>query len=1400
MRLKNLFYPPPAPPGFGKGKVLPEASASWLSRLSFHWLGSFLNVGFSRPLEKDDFWELPETRHTGVLTDIVEQNYFARCPPQKRPRHMRDGGEDSSTQTSESEKEAKEGGAPETASPPTAPVYDESLFKALLQSFKKRIWFSSLLLVASDTLRTTTPLVNKVLITWLTESFVFSRLSASEKDEATAAGFKPPRGVGYGIGLAFALFVMQEAASVMSNHYMISGMTTGLYLRTGITGAIFRKSLRLSGKSRAEHTVGKITTLISTDVARLDSFAWLGPYLWAAPVQLILGIGLLIGTLGYSALVGLGVLILSLPVQGILVAIMMNQTKKGVKITDKRVRLTTEVMQGIRLIKVYGWEAFYTSRIIGFRREEIKRIRKASFAMALLVAMFSFTPELAAILSFITYALTKHDLNIAVIFTSLQLFNVIRVPMLLIPFSLSGLSDALVSLGRLSEFLTAEELGEPYRIEPSQSLAVKVDASFEWENVVKLEAESKDNPQAKIKAAKEKKEQKKKEKAAKKKKVEVPGTETSEKAEVQAEPGTSPEAPEEKPFCLEDLHLEIRKGDFVAIVGRVGSGKSSILQALIGEMKRTRGEVVFGGTMAYVPQNPWIKNATLRENILFGQKDDVDRFSEIIRTCSLEHDLEILPQADRTEIGEKGINLSGGQKARVSLARAAYSAADIVLLDDPLSALDSYVGKKILEDCILEGPFAKRTRILVTHSLHVLDHTDFIYVVDNGKIVEQGTYSELMSQSGMFTRLIEEYGNTEGQQGSTRTKGRSSQEAKEGNSDKQELDAALMQAEERMTGAVSWRVYSKYLENAGGIIWAPVILLLLLLTQANNVATTLFLGFWTGETIHNFTQGDYMAVYAGLGASAAALSFLLTYAFIIIGLFASLNLYKGALGGVLHSRVSFFDTTPMGRIVNRLSKDQEVIDTQLPIILMQFLSAFSSVIGTVGLVFYAFPYLGIIFPPLVVLYYAASVYYRRSSVEAKRLDSLFRSFMYGSYTETLTGLPTIRAYGRQDRSVKDAQENLDMENRAYLMTVVMQRWLAVRLDFFANVLVLGIGLFAAGFRNSVNPSKISVVLSYTLSATQVFSEMISLFAQSEQNMNAVERVLHYSELPPESGKVDPVDPPESWPEDGAVTFDRVSMAYRENLPTVLKGISFQISAREKVGVVGRTGSGKSSLIQALLRMVELQEGRIDIDGLDISGVPLETLRRRIAFVPQDSTLFLGTLRDNLDPQSLRTDAELISIIQRCGLLPKEGTVDAAAEAKFSLDSTVGDEGSNYSAGEKQLLALCRALVKNSRIIILDEATSSVDAETDTKLQRTIREEFASSTLICIAHRLNTIAHYDRIIVMDNGVVAEFDTVLNLFDRPDSIFRSLCDEAHLTRADILKLRRDHDGLTESSLSL
>ncbi|KZS90158.1 multidrug resistance-associated ABC transporter [Sistotremastrum niveocremeum HHB9708] len=1406
--MRNPLHPKPAPPAFGQDSVVPERSAPWLSRLLFHWLSPIMSVGFSRPLETEDLWQLDPIRRAHGVADNLSTDFFNQVP--------KDGiavvGDTPDVQRSTSgqtivEEKIDLGAAEKVTSgdlnhgekEPRVPTDSQtkkktkkpkkpSLLRAIHRVFFYRIWSAGAMKFIADTLNTTSPLVNKALLNWLSDAYAYHKLGAVA---AAEAGVLKPKGIGYGFGLAVALFCMQELSSLFMNHYTQISMTNGLTIRAGVISTIFRKSLRLSGRARLTHSIGQITTMISTDATRLDFASAFVHQLWVSPIQIMIGIGLLINNLGVSALVGLGVLVFGFPVQAMLVRLMFAQRKKGVKLTDRRVRLSTEVLQGIRLLKYYAWEAFYADKIAGVRKSEINTIKITAFARALMISFVTFIPIMASILSFITYALTGHKLTTGVIFSSLQLFNIIRMPLAFIPLVFSTCSDAVVALGRISKFLLAEEIDEPYTIDRESDWAVEAYGDFTWETADKGDApdkKAKKSPGGSDGAKKGKKEKKEK-KAKKGAKDSILPTVTSQGLASEGTPKGKEKGDE--PFALKDLSFRVPKGAFVALVGRVGSGKSSVLQSLIGEMRKSKGSVVFSGSVAYVPQTAWIMNATLRENILFGQDNDEDRFDEIVHACQLEQDIAMLPHGDQTEIGEKGINLSGGQKARVSLARASYSESDIILLDDSLSAVDAHVGKAIVENCLLDGPLAKRTRILVTHALHVLPLVDRIYVVDNGRIVEEGTYEELLQDGQDFARLIEEYGSMEKSEDTandTAAKPSLTSEPgpKVGGVGIAKTRSALMSVEERETGAVTSTTYAKYLKAAGGLVWAPIMLVPLALAQAAQVGNNLFLGFWTAESIPGFTQSEYMGVYAALGVAQALFSFASSFAFSLTGLRASFTLFKGALIGVLRSPISFFDTTPMGRIMSRLSKDQDTLDTQLAQSAYQVFSTFSSVIGTVALVFYTFPILGVIFVPLSIFYYYVAIFYRRTSVEVKRLDSILRSTLYASYAEALTGLSTVRAYGDQDRFIANAEQGIDNENRAYYMVVSAQRWLGVRLDLLGNILILAIAFVAVGSRNSVNPAKIGVVISYTLSITQVFSFMVSQYAMMEQNMNAAERVLVYNELPVEGERHTSSDPPPSWPT-GLIKFSNAALSYRPGLPLVLKDVSFEVNPGEKIGIVGRTGAGKSSLLQALFRIVELQSGKIEIDGVDIRKIGLDVLRERMALVPQDTILFLGTLRENLDPLNTRTDAEIITALRRTWLLPQNGASDPAAEAKFSLDSVVGDEGSNFSAGERQLIALCRALVKGSKIIVLDEASSSVDVETDSKVQRTIQQEFADSTLLCIAHRLNTIVYYDRIIVMDHGKVAEFDTPLALFDNAESIFRSLCNEAGLSRQDIVRIR-------------
>lgn len=1269
----------------------------------------------------------------------------------------------------------------------TGKLYSGSLSGAIYQSMAVRWWKAIILQGMGTALQVTNPLVTKLIIAQMELAYAIHQ---AEKAGIDTTSYTRPRSVGYGIGLAFAMFVMQMAASVLNYQAQQRGATIGFSTRAALIDLISRKSMRLSGKARVEYPNGRLVTMVSADCSFLDFAAPQTVNLVVQPFEIIVGIALLIYTLGYSALVGLLVLILATPLQGLMFVRMMTYRQAQMKIVDKRVRLLSEIMSNIRAVKLYAYETFFGQKVSGYRQQELAKLRRNGLNRSTMVSTMSFIPILAAVLTYITYGLSGHALNASIIFSGLQYFNILKSPITFLPVAFTLVSDAAVAIGRIGEALRAEELRRDIVIYPKSKYGIEVVGDFAFDSVTPPDAGmvmSNYGPPGSGRGRRGGKDRAGARQAKKQKAL-------ARKREKQgmAAPAPIPKKDEGVPFSLRDIDLKVPRGSLVCIVGRVGTGKSALLNGMINEMRQIKGVVVFGGPASYVPQQAWVQSGTIRENITFSVDEahiDQARVDEVIDACALRPEIELWGDGDRTQIGERGITLSGGQRQRVCLARAAYDTnSEIVLLDDPLSAVDAHVGDHLLRNCILSGPLAHKTRILVTHHLDVLPLADIVLVLDRndqneGRIIQQGSYAELREQDGVFRTLMEEFGSSSERVDKKQVVGEKKQVKPKapGGGTKFLLD------EERETGAVSWKVYGQYGKAMGGWIWVAIVAFWLCLTQAATVGNTLFLGFWSGGEINGFRQGDYMGVYAGLGAAIAICTWLASYTMILAAIRASFALFNLAWQHVLRSPTSWHDRTPTGRIISRLSKDIEMLDDRLSMVMNQLLSNALSVVGTFALVVYAYPWLGLVFIPLGVTFYIAASYYRMTSREVKRVDSLARSAIYASFGEQLSGLAVIRAFGQQTAFVRRMQEAVNGENSAYIITITIQRWLGIRLDLISYTLVLLIAIFAAVFRNTVSPSKLGVVLTYTLSAASVFSNLVQVFAQCEQEFNNAERVLHYGALPMEDDPTLPSDPPvNEWPSEGLVEFKDVELRYRPELPLVLRGVSFTLKPGEKVGIIGRTGAGKSSIAQALFRTVELCGGSISIDGRNIRDIGLDTVRSRIAIIPQDAFLFGGTVRDNIDPSGLRANAELERLIN---LIHENSGNSRSFSDKFKLDATVQNEGQNFSAGERQLLALIRALARGCKVLLLDEATSSVDPETDAVLQRICQTQLSNVTLISIAHRLQTVAYYDRIIVMDNGELVEFDTPLALFDNTDGHFRSLCNTKNLNRGDILKIQKD-----------
>lgn len=879
------------------------------------------------------------------------------------------------------------------------------------------------------------------------------------------------------------------------------------------------------------------------------------------------------------------------------------------------------------------------------------------------------------------------------------------------PRAASASVDAISGLQRIQKvFLQPLRKGAPFKIDPDQEFALEVkDVTFQWEMSLQVK-----QMQEKIFRAKRSEREKLK------------------KAVAEAAKKAPP------PFQVQGVNMVVPRGSLVAIVGAVGSGKSSLLQGLIGEMRIKSGEFSFSGKVAYCPQTAWIMNATVRDNVLFGQAWDEARYWNVIDQACLGPDLKVLGDGDATEIGEKGINLSGGQKQRVNIARALYFNADIIVFDDPLSAVDAHVGKALFTDAIGALRSAGKTVILVTHALHFLSDVDYIYTLANGRITEAGTYAELMEHDGAFSHLIQDFAGGKSNNESEKV------EEEEIKPQKKKADKGgtkgkgqLISAEKRTTGSVPWQVYSEYLKAGRGLYTAPLLVTCMICMQAAQVLNSYTLIWWQSNTFHHGNSW-YQVIYAMLGIAQAVFTYGVGLSMDEMGYWVSKNLHDNAINRIFYAPMSFFDTTPAGRILGIFGKDIDSIDNQLPVSMRLFALTNASLMGAVILVVIVEHYFLIAVAIVAFGYSSLSTFYRASARELKRLDAQLRSLMYAHFSESLSGLPTIRSYGEIDRFIADNQYFVDLQARASWLTASNQRWLAVRLDWLGALMPLVIGLLAVTDVSGISASQIGLILSYSVSLTQVSTLFTRQSAEVENYMSSVERLVQFSgdQVPQERPHHIPeTQPPKEWPSPGAVEFNDVKMRYRKEMPLVLKGLTLSVKGGEKIGIVGRTGAGKSSLMLALFRIVELNEGSITIDGIDISTIGLKDLRTKIAMIPQDPLLFSGTIRTNLDPFSEYDDATLWDALKRSYLVDPEESdkSDKTANVKgFNLDSIIEADGANLSVGERSLLSLARALVKDSQVVVLDEATASVDLETDSKIQQTITTQFSHKTLLCIA--------------------------------------------------------------------
>ncbi|OCB92268.1 ABC protein [Sanghuangporus baumii] len=1386
--------PPPPRASLEDAPVIPIAHASIISKLTYSWITELMVLGYQRTLQVPDLWKMDPSRESGLLSAKLDEAWSRRVHAAEEWNRRLSNGEVRANIFKRASWNIR-------ALLPSSKAKGKS-YSERRAAFEERWRESSGVAEASiawamndvvgDTSQLMTPLLVKAIIN-------FSK-------EGSHGGAQVARGVGMAIGL----FLLTVTASICQHQFFWRSMSTGVLARAALISSIYKRGVMLTPKARTTLNNAALVNHISTDVSRIDACSQWFHAAWTAPIQVTVCLIILLVQLGPSALAGFSLFIFMVPVQERLMTFQHKRRQRANIWTDGRANLILEVLGGMRVVKYFSYEIPFLKRIFEIRGKELDGIRGIQFARAANIAMSYSVPVLAATLAFVTYTNTSNSFDVAVIFASFSLFQLLRQPLMFLPRALSAIADAESAITRLQKVFHAqlrEDVG--LDIDVSLDVAIKVEhATFEWEESA---------PQESFGAPGDKRNKDKDKKSR----------ELTKKLEA-----IEDEKTDIAPFRVRDVNMVVPIGQLVAIVGRVGSGKSSLLQGLIGEMRRVEGQVKFGGRVGYCSQTAWIQNASLRDNVLFGQEFDSDKYWDVVERASLLADLAVLPDGDLTEIGEKGINLSGGQKQRINIARALYYDADIVILDDPLSAVDAHVGKALFQDAILSGLKSRgKTVILVTHALHFLSQCDYIYAMASGIIGEHGTYAELMEKGGEFSRLAREFGGDQEQEeeiealdegiDSKSTKMQSagdsmSKEKMKAKVDlskvagKGTLEGRLMVKEKRTTGAVPWHVYGTYIKAGRGYLTVPLIIVFMLLMQGSQVLNSYTLVWWEGDMFHR-PFSFYQILYAMLGIAQSLFTLLLGIAMDVLSDFASRNLHHDALHNIFYAPMSFFDTTPLGRILGVFGKDIDTIDNQLSLSMRMFVISMASVFGAVVIITILEHYFLVVAFFIAVGYCYFAAFYRASAREMKRLDSLLRSLLYSHFSESLTGLPTIRSYGETDRFLKDNRYYVDLEDRALFLTITNQRWMAIRLDFMGGLLVFFVAIFAVTGVSGINPAQIGLVLTYTTQLTQLCGMVTRQYAEMENYMNSVERVVHYSRgdlIPQEPPhEIEGKKPDSSWPQRGAISFDKVTMSYRLGLPKVLKGITLDAKGGEKIGVVGRTGAGKSSLMLALFRIVELNSGKITIDDVDISQIGLKDLRTKISIIPQDPLLFSGTIRSNLDPFGLYDDARLWDALRRAYLVDsiddpsaisdkqdigkneeldvndslhevEEGGERAVSTLvsgsvtpvrRFTLDTTIESEGSNLSVGERSLLSLARALVKDCKVVVLDEATASVDLETDSKIQHTIQTEFSDRTLLCIAHRLRTILSYDRILVLDSGEVAngahmQRRGVLNFFEK------------------------------------
>eukprot|EP00588_Corethron_pennatum_P011898 CAMPEP_0194271708 /NCGR_PEP_ID=MMETSP0169-20130528/5424_1 /TAXON_ID=218684 /ORGANISM="Corethron pennatum, Strain L29A3" /LENGTH=1528 /DNA_ID=CAMNT_0039014129 /DNA_START=202 /DNA_END=4788 /DNA_ORIENTATION=+ len=1201
------------------------------------------------------------------------------------------------------------------------------------------------------------------------------------------------------------LFLLPNAVSLLQSRHNCIFAHVSVFVRTSVSTLLYRKALNVSAAGRMQTSTGQVVNMMSNDTAQLQRFLQFLGFVSVAPLQIVLALVMIFQQVGHATWVGVGVMVVFIPVNVMVFSVISKYRRTVIKCTDSRVKMINEVLNGIRIIKFYAWEKPFRGTISEIREAEMQALTKLAYVQAVGFSMVLMSiPIIQPILVFLTYVrIQGKPLDAATAFTTVALFNVMRFPFAFLPMGLVQYLQAKISFLRLKKYMGLPELGEyvvdgthpdgNYGDGDAAPIVEIRHGSFNWLDPAEAEALA----------------------AAAAPKPPPPKRKSFFGKEQPAPPAPAADPEAEPPAAstgLRDISLTIQPGSLVAVVGPVGSGKSSLLSCILGEMEALHSSRVYvplsgadtDNRVGYCAQTPWIVNNTVRENILFGRPFDRPRYDEVVAAAALVDDLDVLPAGDQTEIGERGINLSGGQKARVSLARALYSAgAELLLLDDPLSAVDSHVGEHLFEEAVCGDVCRGAARVLVTHRVHVLPRCDRVIVMKAGQIEHEGTYEELVAKGvdfaeeedageGEVTEEALKDGDDEKMRSNTMESVQSVKSVDEKEAMKlKDKGENLITEEVKEGGEVATQAYLQY-ARAGGVCLFFLYVIVQFIGRGFEVASSFWLSHWSTRSTEAYTPAGLAALdgvafndafyiriftlFSMMGVLAMTIRSLMMA---VHRLRASRLIHQQLTTSVLRAPVSFFDVTPMGRVLNRFAADMDKIDLELTNSLGQGVSTISQIFGAVGAIIIATKG-SFLFPciPVFFVYYKIQKWFRRTSTNLQRVTSVTNSPIFTDFSQMLSGTSTIRAFRVQDRFFDKCISSFNTHNASYTLVQLVNNWLGLRLDFLGGFISFFIGAVAVGFkdRNFIPAGWLGLALSYSIEVTGYLKFGVRMIATVEEQFTSVERVIEYcDDIEPEAPEDRPdADPATTaWPTGGAIEIDNISMRYRDG-PLVLKNLSLSIDGGEKIGVVGRTGSGKSSLMVVLFRITELAEGRILIDGVDIANIGTRALRSGLSIIPQDPVLFSNTVRYNLDPFAAETDADIWDALTKVQL------ADAVRALPLGLLEPVAEGGENFSQGQRQLICIARALLRRPKILVMDEATASIDNETDKFIQQMIRENFAEATVLTIAHRLNTIMDSDRILVLDGGEMAEYDMPSVLLKKKDGVFKAMYNKSMASR--------------------